>query len=504
MEGLPNQSMAQGPFDEAVAKYMTELPLRGAEENALAADVSIKQALASEAAAAAAASQIAAKASADAAVLATNTTKWISGKVYAEGETVWSPMDSQTYRRKTAGAGMADPSLDSANWKMLAGFSPGDLLLTARRLDSPAWLPSNGADYMASSYPGLAGLLGPVRDLIKLPDPASLPAASISGISYSGDGVYAALSNFTTPFISVYKQVSGAYVKLADLPTITNTGNCVGFSPDGVHLAVGGENSPFLTIYKRTGDTFAKLTVTTGITAVVSALAFSPDGTHLVVGHDNTPFMSIFKRVGDVFTKLANPATIPSGASVRSVAFSPDGQHVMIGKTSAPNMMIYKRTGDVFTNLTSVPALSGNNVSSAAYSPDNKYLVTAQFLAPYFAVYVRSIDTYTQVYNISKSPVQEPSGIAFSQITGELAISVRAAPGVAVYQRNGDDFKISEGFPSIAAAGSVAFSPVGYDLAIGLIASPYLNVLRGVPDSTRVRVPNLPSSDSRLINYIKT
>ncbi|WP_257560698.1 hypothetical protein [Janthinobacterium sp. 61] len=29
MDGLPNQSMAQGPFDAAVAKYMTELPAWG-------------------------------------------------------------------------------------------------------------------------------------------------------------------------------------------------------------------------------------------------------------------------------------------------------------------------------------------------------------------------------------------------------------------------------------------------------------------------------------------
>ena len=56
MDGLPNQSMAQGPFDEAVAKYMTELPLRGAEENALLADVKAKQVLANASATSAAAS----------------------------------------------------------------------------------------------------------------------------------------------------------------------------------------------------------------------------------------------------------------------------------------------------------------------------------------------------------------------------------------------------------------------------------------------------------------
>lgn len=120
MDGLPNQSMAQGPFDEAVAKYMTDLPLRGAEENALAADVSSKQVLASAAAVSATASANTAKASADAAVLASGVAKWISGTAYAEGAPVWSPANFQTYRRKTAGSGVLDPAMDSANWQVLA------------------------------------------------------------------------------------------------------------------------------------------------------------------------------------------------------------------------------------------------------------------------------------------------------------------------------------------------------------------------------------------------
>ena len=54
LEGLPNQSMQQGAFDEAVGKYMADLPTWGAEANALAADVNAKQATATAKAASAA------------------------------------------------------------------------------------------------------------------------------------------------------------------------------------------------------------------------------------------------------------------------------------------------------------------------------------------------------------------------------------------------------------------------------------------------------------------
>lgn len=45
------------------------------------------------------------------------STKWISGTTYAEGAAVWSPITLLTYRRKTAGAGTTDPSIDTANWQ---------------------------------------------------------------------------------------------------------------------------------------------------------------------------------------------------------------------------------------------------------------------------------------------------------------------------------------------------------------------------------------------------
>ncbi|MFH1010336.1 MAG: hypothetical protein V1784_03775 [bacterium] len=61
-----------------------------------------------------------AAANANAAVAAANATKWVSGTTYAEGDGRWSPINYQTYRRKTAGAGTTDPSLDGTNWALIS------------------------------------------------------------------------------------------------------------------------------------------------------------------------------------------------------------------------------------------------------------------------------------------------------------------------------------------------------------------------------------------------
>jgi hypothetical protein len=81
-------------------------------------------------AAEAAASALAADASADAAASVTNVVSWVSGTLYVQGTSVYSPMDFQTYRRKTTGAGATDPSLDAVKWAIISG---GPRLPVSRR-----------------------------------------------------------------------------------------------------------------------------------------------------------------------------------------------------------------------------------------------------------------------------------------------------------------------------------------------------------------------------------
>jgi len=52
----------------------------------------------------------------NAAAAAFGVTQWNAVTVYAVGDRAWSPVDFQTYRRKTIGASATDPSADSANW----------------------------------------------------------------------------------------------------------------------------------------------------------------------------------------------------------------------------------------------------------------------------------------------------------------------------------------------------------------------------------------------------
>jgi hypothetical protein len=60
-----------------------------------------------------------AAASADAASQTANVVQWVTGTSYAAGANVFSPIDFQTYRAKSAFTSNTDPSADLANWTRL-------------------------------------------------------------------------------------------------------------------------------------------------------------------------------------------------------------------------------------------------------------------------------------------------------------------------------------------------------------------------------------------------
>lgn len=107
---------------------LAALPTFVTEANALQTDVTAKLVTASSEATNASASATAAASSATAAASSSAAVIWVSGTTYAIGNVIFSPINFQNYRRKTAGAGTTDPSTDTTNWGILATFptSAGD------------------------------------------------------------------------------------------------------------------------------------------------------------------------------------------------------------------------------------------------------------------------------------------------------------------------------------------------------------------------------------------
>jgi hypothetical protein len=114
---LPTPPSRQDPtnFNDRADAFLGALPQFQSEANTLQTDVNANQLAATYSATLAAASELAAANTAGA-------TLWVSGTTYAVGANRFSPINFLTYRRKTAGAGTTDPSLDATNWQLLTGL----------------------------------------------------------------------------------------------------------------------------------------------------------------------------------------------------------------------------------------------------------------------------------------------------------------------------------------------------------------------------------------------
>jgi hypothetical protein len=111
------------PWSQALPTFSTQVSAVAAnvKANADEAEADAIAADASRVAAAVQATNAANSAAAAAATVATTAIAWVSGTTYAIGDVRYSPINFASYRRRTAGSGTTDPSLDVTNWAPAAG-----------------------------------------------------------------------------------------------------------------------------------------------------------------------------------------------------------------------------------------------------------------------------------------------------------------------------------------------------------------------------------------------
>ena len=117
---LPSLDRTSATFrDDLDDFFLTDLPTFSTEaEAARVAIVASETAASTYATTATTQAGLAAASATQAAGSATaaGATIWVSGTSYVVGNTRFSPIDAQTYRRITNGAGTTDPSADPTNW----------------------------------------------------------------------------------------------------------------------------------------------------------------------------------------------------------------------------------------------------------------------------------------------------------------------------------------------------------------------------------------------------
>lgn len=131
LPAAPSRADDPSNFATKADAFLGALPNFGTQANALGVYMDQSVAAADADAAVAAASVSQAQAFAQAAQAGANVSVWASGTTYAVGAVVYSPLDFQSYRRRVAGAGTTDPSLDGTNWQRFSNGIKGYLVRTS-------------------------------------------------------------------------------------------------------------------------------------------------------------------------------------------------------------------------------------------------------------------------------------------------------------------------------------------------------------------------------------
>lgn len=515
----PNRNDAPADFSTKADTFVAALPPMVTKENELAAWQNELAAEMGESATAAAASALAA---AQSVVDATHQVELATAQVglatTQAGNSATSASQAQAYAQ-AAGAGIAPPpvantflgadSLGIVGWRGIPqSFVTGDILDSARPLTAPTWLPTDGSIYLQSGYPALYAAIGPAltpfNPALKIPDPSTLPTNNGSCSAWSADSVYLAVGLALT----LYKRSGNVLTKLAPVDVApTGPVNGLAFSSDGIYLVAAHGVSPFVSIYKRTGDSFAKLPDPLTLPGGgAQSASFTLDGQYLAIGSQTGPGVLVYKRSGDSFTALAFPATAP--ATCYNVSFSDDGTYLFATGTATPFVFFYKRTADSFTKLADPADLpTAQILPAAAMTRDGVYALAAQNTGlSHF--YKRTGDVYSRLSTLPPWG-SVPTGIAWSQDGTTLAVGITASPYVQLFRRTGDTLT-SISAPDVlpaGAAGRPSFSADNKFLAIPHTTTPFLSVYKAAPFdlASEFKVPTLtqPGTFANIKRYIK-
>ncbi|MGK5017708.1 WD40 repeat domain-containing protein [Janthinobacterium sp. HLS12-2] len=505
MDGLPNQSMAQVPFDEAVAKYMTELPLRGAEENALLADVKSKQVLVNESAASAAASvnaattqATAAQAARDAAIEARNAAQAAASDAHeaATGTVLTGTSTTPLV------IGTGNKTLATQAGKQYAA----NIFITAVSASDPTrFMTGTVTSYVGTTLtiavtavggngdtksdwnisvtgaPGAAGsaaLTGNATGAINLLK-GTAPAASATPDIWAAGGNRVPISFGTTitgfpaaPQAGAQRTLvatvafsitNGANLVIAGGSTTLNPGDEIDITADTSTL--------FKAWVRRSASSSGALT---GDILTTARALSAPDWLKCDGGvYLQSAYPGLRAVVGLLldFTTTPAPATLPTGQG-RAAAYSPDGTRLAIGHDATPFLTVYTRSGATLTKLADPATLPASAVLDAAWSPDGTYLAVAHATTPFLTVYKWNGSTLTKLSNPAALPVSASSGVSWNNDGSLLAVG-GASAALSVYSRSGDVFtKLSVAAPN--SAGKVKFNPAGTMLACVATSSPYL------------------------------
>ncbi len=268
---------------------------------------------------------------------------------------------------------------------------------------------------------------------IKRANPVVLPAGSATGCSLSADGSVLAVAHGNSPYFSTYDWTEGAWVKRAN-PAVLLTGaaDC-SLSTNGLILAVAHSGSPYVTAYDWTAGAWVKR----ANPAVLPAgnpfgCSLSADGLVLALVHNGSPYITTYDWTAGAWVKRANPAVLPTVYCNRC-SVSADGLILALACSGTPYVLTYDWTAGAWVKRPDPAVLPTSNTVGCFLSADGSVLSVIFNNSPYAMIYDWINSAWVKRPDPAVLPVSNSYAGALSDNGLVLAIPNYNNPFIATY-----------------------------------------------------------------------
>lgn len=269
---------------------------------------------------------------------------------------------------------------------------------------------------------------------------------------------------------------------ISKLTTIAAAGSG---GPTGSYIALAHSTSPYFTLLDHTTKGSVSSADTYTLNGAGQAVGFSPEGEYIAVGHDNVYFKLLdHTTVGSV--SLTSSTRI-IGDNVDYLSFSPTDTYIAVGEKNRVHLIDYSNPSSVSKVATFTFTGTENTVRGVDFSPDGNYIAVAHQSTPRFTLLdhttagsLSSADTYS--ITAASGDYFGAYSVAFSPVGDYIAVGMHGNGGYprVVLLDHTTAGSVSLATTNALIPGRVAdlsFSPDGKYLAATHATSPYFTLL---------------------------
>jgi hypothetical protein len=247
----------------------------------------------------------------------------------------------------------------------------------------------------------------------KYANPATLPGGQANAVGFSASDAYISLATDTAPRYMAYPiSASGFGTKVADPASLPATGSVwatdwkastdVAFVNDAGVFAVYPFTTSFGTRYGVPG---------TVPSAPQQDMAWRASGDYITSVSTTSPYIDTYVWSAGFGARVANPATLPAGASY-AVKYR-GSTEIAVGHATSPFITVYPFTGTYGTKYANPGTLPAGTTLSTTWSTDGGSLFVSGFTTPYLEGWAWSSGFGSKYSNPATAVADQTNDIAF-------------------------------------------------------------------------------------------